>query len=438
MAGDIGTQLRARVDCADSEKLWLVAVASPVHFAAAVVGCWMAGVTPVLSADLQMDTLRDLSMRLDGILCDDALGDSGVPTINVVQMAFAANASDDAIQQIANPEFSAEQTALVLFTSGSTGKKKRITKPFLSIFEEIKNLENVFGREVNGLPRRSTVSHFHIYGFLFNIMWPLHCGHTLSTPWTFYWEQILSDLVGKACIVSSPAHLRVLSNLACQYPFHWRDSVIFSSGGPLDRSVALEIFATTGIVPAEIFGSTETGGVAVRRQSPDAPTPFTPFCGVQVRRNDMEGLEVRSPWIDTGEGWVETGDRIEMDEFGAFYLRGRYDMMVKIAGKRVSLTEMENALREMPEILDVRVFQYCNRATESREVLAAVIVPRQTPVPTAGAAKRQTVQLLKDKLKRRFDLVAMPRYWRFVKTLPVDAQGKVTIGLLEEVVQNGG
>ena len=472
----------------DVRKLWLVAVHSPLRFAAAVIACWQSRVIPVLSADLQPDTLAELSQSLSGILTDgetpviggthalhpsatlqdannghlaaqnDALGhnDSAVirrqkavpngaepsrtvlasaPT--VVSVNHDIGVAPDAPSTVPNPTYPADDTAMVLFTSGSSGQKKRVDKPFFALFEEVKNLETVFGNQVAGLPRRTTVSHFHIYGFLFNILWPLHAGRLLSSPTTFYWEQILQTGEDGACIISSPAHLRVLSGIAPSHPFNWNRSVIFSSGGPLDRAIAVDILNVTGHAPIEIFGSTETGGIGRRQQSSAEKVPFLPFAGVSVRKNHQDGLEVVSPWLHPRNQWMETGDRISFSPHGAFFPEGRYDTVVKIAGKRISLTEMETVLRDMPEIENARVFQYCDEDKASRAVLAAVVIPAAGhPIPT-NRQRQDFIRTVKDRMRRRFDLVALPRYWRFVPDFPRNTEGKVPLSLLMETVRNG-
>ncbi len=444
----------------DDRKLWLVAVHSPLRFTAAVIACWQSRVIPVLSADLQPDTLAELSQSLSGILTDGE-----TPTIDSTSSAeqtgectpaiFRVNHDIQADQSVwsggvipanqrpaspsivPNPTFPADDTAMVLFTSGSSGQKKRVDKPFFALFEEVKNLETVFGNQVAGLPRRTTVSHFHIYGFLFNILWPLHAGRLLSSPTTFYWEQILQAGDDGACIISSPAHLRVLSGIAPSHPFNWNRSVIFSSGGPLDRAIALDILNTTRQAPIEIFGSTETGGIGHRQQSSAEKIPFLPFAGVSVRKNHQDGLEVMSPWLHPRNQWMETGDRISFSPHGAFFPEGRYDTVVKIAGKRISLTEMETVLRDMPEIENARVFPYCDEDKASRAVLAAVVIPAAGhPIP-ANHQRQAIIRTVKERMRRRFDLVALPRYWRFVPDFPRNTEGKVPLSLLMETVRNG-
>ncbi|MBN2342655.1 MAG: acyl-CoA synthetase [Deltaproteobacteria bacterium] len=433
MAAYLSNVLIAEISDASSGTEWLVAVSSPLWFSASVIGCWKAGVIPMISADLQSGTVSELLPSIAGVITDDsAFRGLNCPTICCTDDFWGTAESDE--QEI--PLMDGTDTGLVLFTSGSTGQKKRVEKSFEALFEEVINLEHMYGDAVRGLPRRTTVSHFHIYGFLFNILWPLHAGHVLASETTFYWEQALADGANGGCIVSSPAHLRFLPSLAVSAAFCFEKSVIFSSGGPLDGAVAAEIEQQTGQCPIEVFGSTETGGIAWRQQRNGSPHPFQTFPGVEVKQNAECGLLVRSMWTGMRQNWLETGDLVELLPEGAFFLRGRYDTVVKIAGKRVSVTEMEREIGKLPGVVSARVFQYSRDGKEARSALAAVIAvgsPGEIPM---GTNKSIRVKEMKQQLRRRFDLVTLPRYWRFVAEMPRDSQGKVTLQLLGDVLNH--
>lgn len=432
LADQIALQMDA-VSLDSAHGTWLVAVKTPLVFAASMVACWRHHKVPVISADLQADTLKELALQLDGVIAEERLNGVNLPC--VIPNFVAAEMQSE--ETIINPVFDAQGIAVVLYTSGSTGKKKRLEKPFFALFEELFNLEREYGNRVRGLCRRTTVSHFHIYGFLFNILWPLHFGHRLSAETTFYWEQVLHQGENGACIVSSPAHLRFLCSAAAETTFGWDSSVIFSSGGPLDRAVAVEIDTQTGCCPIEVFGSTETGGIAWRCQNFPEEVSFKAFNGVEVKQNAVGGLEVRADWTGMGDRWVETGDLVEFKTERHFVLRGRYDTVVKIAGKRVSLTEMEQRIQAIGGVESVRVFQFEDDSRQSRSALAVVIaVGAAASVPT-GAAKAAQVKLLKQQLRGHFDLVTLPRAWRFVEEMPKNSQGKTTLHMLRRIVENG-
>jgi len=407
------------------ESRWLLAVQEPSLFAAALIALWKKRAIPVISADLQPGTLLELEQHADGVVHDEPVH-TLKPSIRVTTEEGDVDTGTDPAMS-----FNGEDTALELFTSGTTGERKLISKKFRSLFEETDNLERAFGPRVAGLPRFTTVSHFHIYGLLFNILWPLRAGDSFPPVKSFYWEEILDRATGPCCISSSPAHLRFLADVAASRRFHKEGTVLFSSGGPLDGAVARAIEDTGLAAPVEVFGSTETGGAAWRCQGRQGDDAFTPFAPVEVRCDAHQHLQLRSPWLDDPDAWTDVGDRAAIED-GRFRLLGRADRIAKIAGKRVSLLEMENLLRTDARILDVRVFQMTGDRRADRSALAVVAVLSDESA-TRDNARPTLIQELRRLLLARFEPVTLPRRWRFVASLPVDTQGKTTIALLSEL-----
>ena len=68
------------------------------------------------------------------------------------------------------------ETKLVIFTSGSTGQPKAIEKRLFQLQNEIAVLEQLWGKRLGSSEILSTVSHQHIYGLLFRVLWPLSAG----------------------------------------------------------------------------------------------------------------------------------------------------------------------------------------------------------------------------------------------------------------------
>jgi acyl-coenzyme A synthetase/AMP-(fatty) acid ligase len=66
--------------------------------------------------------------------------------------------------------------ALILFTSGSTGNPEPVAKTFAQLESELTALETQWGEQLAGATITSSVSHHHIYGLLFRLLWPLCTG----------------------------------------------------------------------------------------------------------------------------------------------------------------------------------------------------------------------------------------------------------------------
>jgi 3-hydroxymyristoyl/3-hydroxydecanoyl-(acyl carrier protein) dehydratase len=123
-----------------------------------------------------------------------------------------------------------------------------------------------------------------------------------------------------------------------------------------------------------------------------------------------------------------------------FELHGRADRIVKIEEKRVSLTAIEQRLGASGDVAEARVLMLANEAAVVD--VAGVVVPHAVrpavvaALTDAGRAKLQRlgkpalVAELRALLLAAVDRVALPRRWRFVDALPVNAQGKTTEGSL--------
>lgn len=316
---------------------------------------------------------------------------------------------------------------LVLFTSGSTSAPKRVAKNLSRLEIEARVLEALWAGKTGHVV--ATVSHQHIYGMLFRIVWPLMSGRTSDDIAAAYWEDLEDRLAG-AALISSPAHLTRLPPRA--ELFAPPPALIFSSGQLLDTKSALACIAAFGLPVTEVLGSTETGGIAWRRQTtPDAP--WTPFPTVTVTAGEDNALIVRSPYLQD-DAPLNTGDAVELASDGAFHLRPRGDRVAKIDGKRVSLTRVETMLAELPEIETAAALTL----PERRDALAAVVVLTEAGrhvLETHGAFRLS--RRLRTASATTLEPPERPKHWRFVDSVPTDSQGKRVLSTLRTLFDAG-
>ncbi len=376
--------------------------------AGAILAAWSLGREVVLPGDALPQTQRALAPGVDVFLGEFP----GSPQP-------AARAYDDAADI---PGIDPSASRLTIFTSGSTGVPVALARSLSQLLREVVALEEAFGGEIPLWARVvSTVSHQHLYGLLFAVLWPLSTGRSLTPRRLEFPEEVRAELTAfDSVLVSSPAHLK---RLPAEGPWPTRVHAVFSSGGPLEHDDARSAEAVLGPTPIEIYGSSETGGIASRTYR--APR-WTPLPGVGFRVSPEGLLEVRSPFLATS-GWHTLADRAEVVD-DSFVLLGRSDRIAKIEEKRVSLDAVEQGLVASGWCTAARVLVLNGRRVE----LGAVCQLSSTGAALATTQGHRALgESLREFLADRVERVALPRRFRFVDELPLNAQGKVTQDDLE-------
>jgi hypothetical protein len=371
----------------------------------------LAGAEVIVPHNLQPGSLEGLRDTWDWIVQDRALEGIGP----ALMLEPAGNHPARYLGPV-NPD-----APLSFFTSGSTGTPKRIMKTFGMLEREAAAIEKLLGPDVPAdAVVHATVNHQHVYGLAFRLCWPLATGRCFSGDMLELWENVLPRLNGRSVLVTSPAHLERLGGLR-PLPVLQRSALLLSAGAPLSDAAARDATAIFGTQVLEIFGCTETGAAAFRRRGDDG-CPWRALPGVTVERAADGRMRVISPFAVDGGVFVGA-DLVEVEMDGGLRFQGRTDRVVKIEGKRVELTVVENDLRRLPWVgeavatgLDIGQRTPC---------LAAVVVPS-----SAGAALLAEIGPFRFSRHLRRDLAAtqepagLPRRWVFVDRLPTGAMGK--------------
>ena len=327
-------------------------------------------------------------------------------------------------------ELDPEKCLLEFFTSGSTGSPKRVPKTVFQIEEELIVLQKKWGAILSAAPTLGTVSHQHIYGLYFRVLWPICAGRSFYSERFEIWEDLIAAAAPESCFVSSPAHL---SRIPPIDPLRndQKPLMILSSGGPLNYKSARNTAKVFGTYPNEIFGSTETGGIAFRQQE-TATTPFNPLFGTKIRIDQNGKLSVKSRYTDNRD-WTETNDIAKLFEDGSFLLIGRANQFVKVEGKRISLAEIEKYLMRSDLIASAIVLVL----KDARDSLAAAV-----ELTEAGWRQYEKVgpfrlnRHLRHFLNMYLESAALPRRWRFVRRLPLNSQGKRVQKEIDELFES--
>jgi len=155
-------------------------------------------------------------------------------------------------------------------------------------------------------------------------------------------------------------------------------------------------------------GPGEEGEIVVRPRA-----PFVIMSGY-YRRPDLTMEASRNLWF-------HTGDRGSIDEDGYLSFRGRLKELIRRGGEMISPVEIENALREMPGVIDCAIVGVPD-AIQGEEIKAALVVSK--PVESV---------MVREFLSDRFPAFMLPRYVEFVPAIPKTESEKIQRHKLQDL-----
>lgn len=380
------------------------------ELAIALLAAWRAGVAVLLPADAQPQTRQRMSTQCDLWL----------DSINGLLVA------DSAALPLAPLDL--DQCRLTLCTSGSSGEAKLIDKSLRQLANEVTALEQLWGEQLGSATILGSVATQHIYGLLFRVLWPLCAGRAFQRRAQPFPEDLQRESLASGsdfAWVASPALLkRMGDNL--NWPALRAVRQVFSSGGALPGETAAELHELLGQWPTEIYGSSETGGIAWRQGG----ELWTPFAGVELGQNAEGALHLTSPYLPAGHR-EQTADAVELQADGRFALRGRLDRIIKLEEKRISLPMLEQALSSHEWLSDARL----GVVQEGRAYLGALVALSPAGLHALRNQGRRTVtETLRRHLAGHCEAIALPRRWRLLAQLPYNNQGKLAQATVEALL----
>ncbi|MEO8062556.1 MAG: AMP-binding protein [Pseudomonadota bacterium] len=377
---------------------WIVnRCANRYHFAVAFLAVCRRGATNLLPPGVGPQATAELLGGYEGAwLLEDS----------VVERAIEGASDTSAPAQTGTdvtPRISDQHLAALVFTSGSTGTPTAHEKPWLALAMSARFCRLRLGdRPVNVVV---TVPPQHMYGLetsIFTVLagdWALHDGTA------FYPDEIaaaLRELPAPRLLITAPYHLRHLLASSVELP---PVDLVLSATAPLSAELALDAERRLGAEVFEIYGCTEAGSMATRRTAHEEI--WTPYPELNFSVSDG-ATAVRAGHLS---GEVAVGDRVELAPDGRFTLLGRDADMIKIGGRRGSLSDIAARIATLPGVTDQAVFMPADGETARP---AALIV---APGRNAADLRRELGALL--------DAVFVPRPLRIVAALPRNELGKL-------------
>jgi acyl-coenzyme A synthetase/AMP-(fatty) acid ligase len=296
----------------------------------------------------------------------------------------------------------------ILYTSGTTGVPQSNPKTWGELKDEADSALRRFpflSRSVSSLV--ATVPAQHMYGLATSILFPWQGGISVHTGRPLFPVDIASALALTAAprvLITTPLHLRACLDAGISWP---EISFVISATAPLSKSLAAEAEQQLQTEIYEIYGSTETGSIASRRTRMDDTWKL--YDEIQLKQQGNQtyavGGHLPKPTL--------LNDNIDILGNQRFLLRGRDNDMLKIAGKRASIGDLNQKLLAIPEVIDGVFLAPEDPDNEKQRLTALVVAPTLT--------KQQILNTLSQSIDSAF----LPRPLHFVESLPRNSTGKL-------------
>lgn len=306
------------------------------------------------------------------------------------------------------------------FTSGSTGTPKQIKKTMAMLLREVQYHTHMHANQIAMSPVVvASIMPHHMYGILWRVLFPIVGGIPVDMDMIFTPEELIArqESYRKILFITTPSFLDEITKYGGQYDFPNNCLGIFTSGSLLHAKTSASAHALFGVSPFEVFGSTETGGVAYRQQENGENWTFFDDVSVSIEKGC---LSINSPYCFQSPYLMS--DAVEMIDDKHFKLLGRADRVVKIAEERISLADMETHLCDNEFISHA----YCTKMRKGvRDIIGTVIeLTEKGAQRIITVGRRAFINEIKKYLSGFVPNVALPRCVRIVQKIPTNAQGK--------------
>ena len=306
------------------------------------------------------------------------------------------------------PEISADHVAAILFTSGSTGKPVANPKTWDQLVKGVELILQRFSLQKGQLTSLvATVPAQHMFGLECTLLAPLFGNALLQTERPFYPDDIrqsLQDVPAPRVLITTPMHIRACITADCDWP---ELAFIVSATDHLSAEVAADAELALSTQVFEILGCTEAGAYATRRTVTDKTWCMLPGMSIM---NEGDIATVQGPQLPED---VPLQDIVQLHSDTEFELLGRQTDLIKVAGKRVSLNDLNIKLQSIDGVED-GVFVVPDKNNKPGTRLAAIIVAPETTAEFVLAA-----------LGKVLDPVFLPRPLLKADKLPRNATGKL-------------
>jgi acetyl-CoA synthetase len=422
-------------------------VGNRIEWVLSLLACWRMGAVALpCNTMLRRHDLEHRVAVANPKLClgEEALLSEmpdGVPLMTMADVAAVMDEDRPQETPTAIEEMDAEDPALIVFTSGTTGEPRGVVHAYRYLMGQQIQAEHWFGSRKGDLAWCTTATG-----------WSKSARNVFLAPWITGAAAVIHDgrfdpaerldlaeALGVNVLCQAPTEYRMLARRTQLRPLPALRRMV-SAGEPLDPETIAAFKATTGLEPADGYGQTETGHVtanlvdeSVRQGSMGKPLPGMETRIVPTEDEDADRgigeLQLRaassptffSRYLDgerfEGEWW-QTGDLVREDSDGYLFFEGRGDDIILSSGYRIGPTEVESALLSHPAVADAAAVAAPD--PERGAVVRAIVVLRD-----GRNGDNALIRELQEHCKGETAPYKFPRIVEFTGELPKTSSGKI-------------
>ena len=340
-------------------------------------------------------------------------------------------------------EIDPEDTAVLLYTGGTTGLPKGAPRTSFELIASVRQLSRT--RDHKSIDTNLVFSPLHLPFALIGVgLCGLSAGTTQVMMPRFNPDEAMA-LIERHRVtntsLASPA-LRTLTEGAERGLYDPSSlSLIISGGSTMPGDLLERAQAALGCVILDAYGLSETSAtntppiLGVKPGSIGPPMPDTlekiisPDTGEEVDPGEAGELVMKGPQVFKGywqnpeanaeaftpDGWFRTGDLVRADEDGYCYVVGRTKEIIKYKGYQVAPVELEAVLAEHPAVREAAVIP--KKDAQAGELPKALVVLR----PGTQAAPEELMAFV----EARVAPYKKVREVEFVESIPRSPLGKI-------------
>lgn len=374
----------------------------------------------------------------------------GITPPNTSSFELLLNNREGKIDEV---QITEDDTAMIMYTSGTTGQPKGAMQFHRGIIEACMTIDDLYETDSDKDKALCVVPMFHSTGIIMSAISSILMG----IPCVYMRQYKTKDLLGiiqkeKITVaILVPAMIWLMINHTDFSNYDLSSFRVTTIGGsPKSPEVFREIREKLpGLKLTEGFGMTETHTMDIILTNEEMDEHISSVGKVsplnEIKILDEQGNEcspnipgeltlkgskiISSYWKNPAEtkrlivnGWLHTGDVAKIDEQGYVYILDRKKDMINRGGEKIYSLEVENVLYKHPDIMDVAVVGVPDPVFG--EQVKAFIMPKAGKQLSEDEIKSFCLQNLAD--------YKVPKFVEFLAELPRNPGGKV----MKEALKN--